>query len=106
MLRCGCLPLEVETGRYRSPKTPLDQRICEICGSGLGNETHFLNLCQPLAALRRQLYQMASDTCDFNFYALPPDQKTLLILKLCVDDPAISNVIYDMFIHRKSLLEC
>ena len=35
MLRCGCLPLEVETGRYRTPKTPLLQRTCEICERAL-----------------------------------------------------------------------
>ena len=27
-LRSGCLPLAVETGRYRIPKVPLDQRLC------------------------------------------------------------------------------
>ena len=58
MLRCGCLPLEVETGRYRTPKTPLLQRTCEICGNGIGDETHFLNYCQPLTSLRLELYKM------------------------------------------------
>ena len=106
MLRCGCLPLEVETGRYRAPKTPLLQRTCEICGNGIGDETHFLNYCQPLTALRLQLYKAASDACDFNFYALSPEQKTLQMLNLCAKVCTVKDLIYDMFILRKSLLDC
>ena len=106
MLRCGCLPLEVETGRYRAPKTPLLQRTCEICGNGIGDETHFLNYCQPLTALRLQLYKAASDACDFNFYALSPEQKTLQMLNLCAKVCIVKDLIYDMFILCKSLLDC
>ena len=106
MLRCGCLPLEVETGRYRTPKTPLLQRTCEICGNGIGDETHFLNYCQPLTSLRLELYKVASDVCDFNFYALPPEQKILQILTICVKNSAVKDLIHDMFILRKILMEC
>lgn len=82
MLRCGCFP-EVETGRYRAPKT-------EDLWNGVGDETHFVNHCQPLATLRLhvQLYEVVSDACDFNFYALPPEQKTPLILNLCAENAA------------------
>ena len=31
MLRCGTLPLHVETGRWCRPVKPLDQRICTYC---------------------------------------------------------------------------
>lgn len=105
MLRCGCLPLEVETGRYRTPKTPLLQRNCEICAKGIGDEIHFLNYCQPLTTLRLQLYKVASDACDFNFYALLPEQKNLQLLHLCAENSAVKDLIYDMFILRRSLLE-
>ena len=40
--RCGCLPLEIETGCYRSPKMPLSERVCQLCNSDIGTETHFL----------------------------------------------------------------
>ena len=30
MLRCGCLPLAVEVGRYRHPKLPLAQHLCQL----------------------------------------------------------------------------
>jgi len=54
MLRCGCLPLEVETG---TTKTPLQQRICQLCENSVEDETHFLNHCKPLTLLRVQLYE-------------------------------------------------
>ena len=47
-LRCGCLPLEIELGRYRNPKIPLDQRICNLCNTGTEDETHFLTTCPAL----------------------------------------------------------
>ena len=33
-LRAGCLPLAVETGRYRSPKVPLVDRVCTLYDAG------------------------------------------------------------------------
>ena len=51
-LRCGCLPLEVELGRYRSPKPPASERICQLCQSETGDELHFLLKCPTLNELR------------------------------------------------------
>ena len=39
-LRMGCLPLEVETGRYTG--TPYEQRICKLCRSAPEDQEHFL----------------------------------------------------------------
>ena len=47
MLRCGCLPLEVETGRYRTPKTPLQQRICQLC------ENHCPSHCSEYSSTKQ-----------------------------------------------------
>ena len=30
-LRAGCLPLQVELGRYSSPKTPFNERLGKMC---------------------------------------------------------------------------
>ena len=49
---------------------------------------------------------IALTCCDLNFYALPPEQKTLLILNLSSENDALKDLIYDMFVLRKSLLEC
>ena len=109
MLRCGCLPLEVETGRYRSPKTPISSRTCQLCNDGsIGDEVHFLNSCRPLHKLRAKLFQAASETYDHKeaFYTLPHEQKTILLMQLCSVNPAIAKIIYDMFLVRKSLIHC
>jgi hypothetical protein len=106
MLRCGCLPLEIENRRYRAPKILLQQRICLLCGNGVEDETHFLNLCQPLTQLRQQLYSLTSEACDPNFYHLLPEQKTAVILELCAKNSSLSTIIYNMFNLRKTLIEC
>ena len=53
-VRCGCLPLEIATGHYHSPKTPLSKRVCQLCNSGIGTETQFL-LCPSLDTPREDL---------------------------------------------------
>ena len=60
MLRCGVLPLEVETGRYRSPKPPLVSRTCLLCNGETGDEVHFLNTCPSLSDQRSELYSAIS----------------------------------------------
>lgn len=47
-IRTGCLPLEIELGCYRSPKTSLTNRICQLCNNGVGDETHLLLDCALL----------------------------------------------------------
>ena len=42
-LRAGCLPSEVEAGRWN--KVPRDNRLCKLCNSGeVEDEMHFLSL--------------------------------------------------------------
>ena len=42
-LRCGCLPLQIEVGRIRQPKVPLEDRVCKLCNlSEIEDPTHFL----------------------------------------------------------------
>ena len=54
-------PLEIETGRYRSLKLPLNSRICVLCSSGdVGDEVHFLTLYPALAHLRSKLLEAIS----------------------------------------------
>ena len=108
MLKCGCLPLEVETGRYRYPKTPINRRTCQLCNGDIEDEIHFLNICPALQTLRIQLYKVTSESNihdRVNLYSLPVHQTTILILQLCAENPVISKLIYDMFLHRKLLLQ-
>ena len=106
MLRCGCLPLDIELGRYRSPKTPLEQRTCQLCNDGLGDELHFINFCRPLTQLRSTLYKVAADALGGpSFYVLAPMEKTILIMSLCTHNTAISKGIYEMYLLRRRLIE-
>ena len=41
-LQAGSLPLQVELGRYTSPKTPIEDHICKLCNKGVEDQEHFL----------------------------------------------------------------
>ena len=47
-LRGGCLPLHVEVGRYRTPKTPYHLRTCSLCMNSVESEFHFVMECPAL----------------------------------------------------------
>ena len=48
-LRAGCLPLELETARYRSPRIPVSERVCKLCTlDEVENEFHFVMECPRL----------------------------------------------------------
>ena len=102
-LRCGCLPLEIELGRYRSPKPPASERICQLCQSGTGDEPHFLLEC-PILNQQRQDLLIAMADMNENFTSLSDEDKTVLILDLCASHPAVSNSIYCMYRERCNLL--
>ena len=68
-LRCGCLPLEVEHGRYRSPKPPASERVCQLCQLGTGNEPHFLLKCLVLNEHRQDMLTAMMDANE-NFTTL------------------------------------
>jgi hypothetical protein len=54
-LRLGILPLEIETGRWKSIDEP--NRLCKLCSSDkVENEHHFLFECQPYSLLRNTFY--------------------------------------------------
>ena len=53
-LFCGCLGLEIETGRYL--KVPRHERICKLCNVNIENKIHFLFECEKLLEHRLKLY--------------------------------------------------
>ena len=56
-LRAGCLLLAVETGRYRTPKVPLGERVCKLCNNDkVETEFHFVMECSKLQNLRNELF--------------------------------------------------
>ena len=53
--RCGILPLEIETGRFKD--IMLNERICKLCESGcVEDEIHFLCECPNYSKERSVMY--------------------------------------------------
>ena len=104
-LRAGCLPLGVETGRYRIPKVPLEQRVCLVCNTGLiEDEFHFVIVCNSLNQERNKLLYHITQT-DPSFMQLHPFDKLLCILmnEICSQN-LIDKCLYKMFKIRSSVL--
>ena len=56
-IRCGILPLRIETGRYGSIYIPEEEHVCNICESGdIENEYHFIFDCAAFIEIREQLF--------------------------------------------------
>ena len=104
-LRAGCLPLGVETGRYRIPKVPLERRVCQVCNSDLvEDEFHFIMVCNKLELERNKLLYYITQK-DLSFMHLNPFNKFLYILSnesYCQN--LIAKSLYKMFKLRSSLL--
>ena len=49
--RLSCHKLHVETGRYKTPKTPKESRFCKLCGV-VEDEHHALFVCSAHHAIR------------------------------------------------------
>ena len=82
-LRLGCLPLNIETGRYNIPRIPEDLRVCEACRLSseqlvVENESHFLFECKSYHHERERW--LNSMTIPTNFLSLTNDLKLQIVL--------------------------
>ena len=76
-LRCGILPLHIETGRYRNLK--VEERICNLCKKDeIEDEIHFVCKCEELLNPRKDLYSKISD--KFEMFAQYNDKEKFLYL--------------------------
>ena len=103
-LRTGCLPLEVELGRYRSPKTPLADRLCQLCKRGVGDEPYLLLDCSVLSEHTAQLQHMMTRKVEA-FIELSRLEKVRRILSLCGSDHDVGKLVYHLVITRANLLK-
>ena len=78
-LRAGCLPLQVELGRYTSPKTEYNLRLCKLCNNEVETQEHFLIRCSPLKEVRSELFKCLVKQYP-DFLSLPDQTKCLLLL--------------------------
>ena len=100
-LRMGCLPLEVETGRYTG--TPYEQKICKLCRSAPEDQEHFLLICPALADLRSTLFNKASRLHP-DFLATPTAEKISYLLCPQANSSGLCHMLATMYKKRQSLL--
>ena len=75
--------LPIETGRWTN--IPRNQRTCNLCGDGLGDEYHYIMICKSLKESRK-LYVPSTYTFRPNtlkFYNLFTSEKISVINNLC-----------------------
>ena len=98
--RLGILPLRIETGRFS--RTPVEDRICQICNSlFIEDEKHFLLHCNVYNDLRHGLFQSVLRTTP-DFSTFNDDEKFCILLES--ECRATARFIYQAFQKRKSLL--
>ena len=102
-LRCGTLPLTVETGRYSKPPTPLEDRTCPFCTDIVEDEIHFLINCKVYSDLRFTFFQTV---ISFNetFESNTDLENFLYIIQLDALQLNLATLIYKMIRRRRALL--
>ena len=64
-LRMSSHSLEIENGRHKNPKVPVDQRICNKCVLNvIEDEFHFLVICPKYDNIRKILYDKIHSVCS------------------------------------------
>ncbi len=99
-LRCGILPLRVETGRFS--RTPLEDRKCEMCDLDvIEDEQHFICTC-PLYSQERQVLYHKINNLHPDFNNLDTDNKFIFLMsdnqKIC------AKYVWNCFQKRKKVL--
>ena len=83
--RCGILPLEIETGRFRNIE--LQNRLCQICKTEVEDEIHFLLTCTAYTEPRKKLFKKA---LEFNhLFAIQDDFEKFTFLMSNLSKPVI-----------------
>ena len=102
-LRAGCLPLQVELGRFTCPKTPYEQRLCKLCGEAPEDQTHFLLMCPKLREPRVALFKSVSKKYQ-NFITEPISKKLSILLHPQEHLYCILMGIYNLYTCRQKLI--
>ena len=80
----GCLPLELETARYWSPRIPVSERVCKLCTlDEVENEFHFVMEC-PRLSEPRTLFPPQKADISVNVLQLNPKDNILCPVMLIV----------------------
>lgn len=96
--RCGTFPINIELGRYRNPKIPVENRLCKVCDmSAIEDEKHFLIECPGYTALRSELLT------NLNITGVSDDDKFLTCMKTA-DCKIVANFLISAFGERNHRL--
>ena len=89
-LRCGILPIKIETGRFlnhkdiktgKYKKLKIEERICDHCNTGMvEDEIHFVFCCPLYETNREKLYTLVK-AHNNKFDQLLPQDKLIYLLK-------------------------
>ncbi len=99
-LRCGILPLQIETGRWYGEK--YEERICKLCNNDVETELHFIFQCPKFTPERIAFYHNVNCLCD-DFLQVNDSEK----LALCMTKPIVnifSKYLVQIYEIRKSVL--
>ena len=101
-LRCGTLPLSVETGRYTKPPIPLEERICPFCNDAVEDEIHFLINCDIYSDLRFNLFHRAM-VMDNSFCTKSDFNQFVFLIQNAELQYELSILVHNMIRRRRAL---
>lgn len=100
-IRCGILPLSIETGRYLN--IPEEYRLCLLCDQNVTeSETHFIFHCSKYASLREQYFEEIAHVHP-NFLALSDDDKFVILMSESSVKKTANFVCQCFELRRKSM---
>ena len=107
MLHAGCLPLEVEKGRYHKPKPkPLAERLCSMCNSeSVEDEMHFMMSCSMYDDIREPLIEYFINMND-SFYDMDLNEKNIYIMQHIEANSPCAVAVNIVLSSHLSMLPC
>lgn len=94
-LRCGILPLALETGRFHS--VPEEDRICCVCNlNDIENEMHFLFFCPLYHEIRKELLN------DAILFSMSDEKRLKYLFQMGIFK--LANVVFKAWHLRKRTL--
>ncbi len=102
-IRCGILPLRIETGRYGQNPLPPDERICQICNEHPETEIHFIFQCKGYIRERNVLFNECQNVNSM-FLECNNREQLKMIFKDSILTTKLALYIRNAFNIRRELL--
>ena len=98
--------LEINTGRFTVPSTPISERLCNICLLEVGDERHFFMSC-PAISIKRNCFfgKMSSIIPHFNYLSEEDKLKTILCPTSVAAVKTTNKYIAILMLARDKILE-